>query len=184
MQSYYKAQSSDNLIIQDRLVKQNNPTPPAYFVSFTDNHIYEFAYNSTTFQVLSPLQTNHSTCLGPLIFPIFPVGIINAIFAPEQRSNNMEIRVLAAKIEYTEKDLANISILNLDTGKIVSPDINYFASKNRPTSLFAILNYRFGNKMPTRFQLFLAPSHDGNIALTPSVIFHKVWRPSISAGVW
>jgi hypothetical protein len=185
MQTYYKLKSSETATVTNTIYRQSNPTPPAFFIAFTDNHIYSFNYRDIYYDVYSPVKTtNYSTFLGPLIFPVFPVGLIGEIFDPKQKSNYIkEIVVHAHSLlndETYRRNLSKISLVNMNDKTSILSNVNYNTAKDESGFVYAILTFNFDKNPPRCFKLIL----DSDMDASPYILYCKARVPSISMGVW
>jgi hypothetical protein len=180
MQRYYRVSTTDNIEIQESKIKQINPVQNqlALFIPFTGNHTYKFVYNNMQIEIYSPVRTNYSTLLGPLIFPIFPFGIINdKYYASEQPKDIIEIHIYHFKDQY-KGNIEDIAVLlNLDTGETVHPGV-YYSADNR----YASLTYNFDGKIAPRFKLLFDPTLTADMKI--HIFLDRVRVPSLTFGIW
>jgi hypothetical protein len=189
MQAFYKLQDSGSLEITDTTFAPKNPTSPAYFIPFSKDHTYRFSYKSMTFDVYSRVMTtNYSTLIGPLIFPIIPVGIINHIFDPHHRpSRSLELEIHASDLEKNEayrNNMEDLTIFDTDSGKILSHYVHYNASRDTFNSSNATIIVRFNGKPPRCYTLLFGSSIISTGPTATHATFCRVNRPSLSMGVW
>ena len=189
MQSYYKLKDAGSLVITDSATAQTvNPTPPAYFVPFSKEHAYSFPYKNMTIRIDSPVKTtNKSTCLGPLVFPIFPVGITNHYIDPEHRPpfiNWLEIRISDLDKNATyRQDLDRIVVRDVDSGAAFQRDITYPVTDNAQHPASAVITISFEGTPPRCYAVVFEDAVVSAGVMTQAV-FCRVNRPSLSMGVW
>lgn len=181
-QSHYIPETTDDLTL---LVQSSKKPSQDYIYSTVEHTIVQFDHGPYRFEFPAYRTIRQELIMvGPLIFPIFPLGLFDMLFYPEPDDKDVLVDVFF--IDRSQADLrpGDVIIINPDEDRGVEliPEELLSARASRSD---VRLKYHFGTHYPSTFKLMLGRRlYAGGVSPMPSVTFERKYGMAVNFGIW